>query len=361
VSLVPDIAFTLSAASAGGFSVAAQDIQYVELYVNDKHSVIEYFTQSLGFALVAESADYRSSSVLLRQGQVQVLITAGPGTCEFLDAHGDGVADIALACDNVGESYDAAVAAGARPAGLALGGQPAVSGFGGVSHTLFPASASAHTRLPAGRSWQGAPRPAIRTEPRVRLLDHIAVCVQGGALEDYADFYRDAFGLERYSSEYVDIGSQAMDSIVVRNPSGSVTLTLVAPDPAKGAGQLDAFLERNGGPGVQHLAFAVQDIILAVCEFRDRGVEFLRTPASYYQILAERFPDMRAEIADLKAAHVLADRDEWGYLLQLFTRSPHERSTLFYELIQRRGARGFGSANIRALYEAVERDRLATE
>jgi 4-hydroxymandelate synthase len=151
-----------------------------------------------------------------------------------------------------------------------------------------------------------------------------------------------------------------MDSVVVRSPSGAITFTLVAPDSAKGPGQLDAFLDRNGGPGVQHLAYAVTDIVAAVGEFRGRGVKFLDTPETYYDILAARLTGMRAEISDLRTAGVLADRDEWGYLFQLFTHSPYQRNTLFYELIQRRGARGFGSANIRALYEAVDlAERLA--
>jgi 4-hydroxymandelate synthase len=110
---------------------------------------------------------------------------------------------------------------------------------------------------------------------------------------------------------------------------------------------------------VQHLAFAVDDIISAVHEFSDRGITFLQTPDAYYEMLTARMPGIQGEIADLRTANVLADHDEWGYLLQLFTRSPYRRNTLFYELIQRRGARGFGSANIRALYEAVERDGLA--
>jgi 4-hydroxymandelate synthase len=212
------------------------------------------------------------------------------------------------------------------------------------------------------------PKPDTTTSPRepaigsapVRLLDHVAVCLAGGTLQEYADFYRDAFGFSRYSSDYVAVGGQAMDSVVVRSASGRVTFTLVAPDPDKEPGQLDSFLERNGGPGVQHLAFLVDDIISTVGEARDRGVEFLNTPDTYYDLLVERFDGMAEQVADLRKTQVLVDRDEWGHLLQLFTRSPYERNTLFFELIQRQGSRGFGSANIRALYEAVERDRLSS-
>jgi 4-hydroxymandelate synthase len=151
-----------------------------------------------------------------------------------------------------------------------------------------------------------------------------------------------------------------MDSIVVRSDSGSAILTLVAPDPGKEPGQLDNFLERNGGEGVQHLAFRTGEIITAVHECRERGVVFLDTPDSYYDMLGERLGGLHAQVEELRETKVLADRDEWGDLLQVFTRSPYPRNTLFFELIQRNGSRGFGSANIRALYEAVERDRLTS-
>jgi 4-hydroxymandelate synthase len=340
--------------------MAVRGVEYVELYTKDRHFAVDYFVSSLGFTQVAESFDYGNDSSLLRQGDVQLVVTAGPGTEKFLDAHGDGVADIALTCDDVATTRDATVAAGASEV-ESVPGNPAVSGFGGVCHTLLPPPAGHETRLPAGRTWTRTSARPTRPTTRIRLIDHVAVCLEGETLADYADFYMDAFGLTRYSSEYVALGDQAMDSIVVRSPSGGITFTLVAPDPTKGPGQLDAFLSRNGGPGVQHLAFLVDDIILAVREYRERGVEFLPGLDTYYDMLLERFTDMHVEVADLRAVNVLADRDEWGYLLQIFSRSPHERNTLFYELIQRQGARGFGSANIRALYEAVERDRLAAE
>jgi 4-hydroxymandelate synthase len=336
--------------------MVAQDVEYVELYTSDKESVANYFVSLLGFTQVAKSVDPMRDSALLRQGMMQLLVTAGPATEKFLDAHGDGIADIAFSCDDVAATLAMALAAGAQTVAWS-GDRPVLAGFGSVRHTLLPRTSAPGTRLPPGRDWTMLSSPQPRG--RIRLLDHIAVCLAGGTLAEYADFCTAAFGLARYSSDYLEIGDQAMDSIVVRSPSGGITFTFLEPDTSKSPGQIDAFLGRNGGPGVQHLAFLVEDVVSAVREYQSRGVEFLRTPGTYYDMLAERLPDLAEEIKDLRATDVLADRDEWGDLLQLFTRSPYERNTLFYELIQRRGARGFGGENIRALYEAVERDRLA--
>lgn len=340
----------------GNSLVTAQAIDFVEIYASDELSVVEYFVSSFGFARVAESAADGSRSSLLRQGDVQLIITAGRGTEEFLEAHGDGVADIALACDDVVQARAGALAAGASVITSAPSGQ-AVSGLFGARHTLVTRSSG--NEFPADRTWARLPEGPVRALGHIRLLDHVAVCVDAGMLADCADFYTTAFGLPRYSSEYIEVGDQAMDSIVVRSPSGGVTFTILEQDPAKKAGQVEAFLSRNGGPGVQHLAFLVDDIVPAVRDYSDQGIDFLNTPDAYYDMLADRLPGIQAELADLRLANVLADRDEWGYLLQLFTRSPYKRNTMFYELVQRRGARGFGSANIKALYEAVERDGLA--
>jgi len=338
--------------------MSAQEIAYVELYTGDHRSALDYFVSSLGFTRVAESSGSARHSVLLQQNGVRLVVTGGSSTLAFLDAHGDGIADIAFSCDDVARTRDAALAAGASLV-ASEPGRVVVSGFGDTSHTLVAATNAA--RLPAGRDWRDVPPGEARSAARswIRLLDHVAVCVTSGTLSDCADFYANGFGLSRYSGEHTEMGDQAMDSIVVRSASGGITFTLLEQDMSKKPGQIEGFLSRNDGPGVQHLAFGVDDIISAVHEFSGRGIDFLRTPGAYYDMLAVRLPGIRAEIADLRAADVLADRDEWGYLLQLFTRSPYPRNTLFYELIQRRGARGFGSANIKALYEAVERDGLA--
>ncbi|MET8831849.1 4-hydroxyphenylpyruvate dioxygenase [Streptomyces sp. NPDC004610] len=341
--------------------MAVHDVAYIELYTSNRKSVVDYFVSSMGFTRTAEAVGVDRSSALLRQGTVHLVVTTGPATWKFLSAHGDGIADIALTCDDVNESARAAVAAGATVTGTSQG-TTTVSAFGSVTHTLVPRDAARLPGPPPGRTWSPlTDGPGVVPAGRIQLLDHIAICLEANSIDTFGAFYREAFGLTRYSSEYVDVGAHAMDSLVVRSDSGKVTFTLVAPDAGKGPGQLDAFLERNGAPGVQHLAFLVESIIPAVHELREQGVEFLTVPESYYDGLVERLPGMQTEIDRLRSAQVLADRDEWGDLLQLFSRSPYERNTLFYELIQRRGSRGFGSANIRALYEAVERDRLAAE
>ncbi|MEU2064757.1 4-hydroxyphenylpyruvate dioxygenase [Streptomyces sp. NPDC013455] len=338
--------------------MAVQDIAYIELFTRDKLVAVDYFVSAMGFTRVADSVEIDRSSILLRQGDVQLVVTSGRGIWKFLDDHGDGIADIAMTCRDVAATREAALRAGAEPV-VSMRGNTVVSGFGDVVHTLLPAGGNPADGLPPGRNW--IPSPGLRLpKGRVRALDHVAVCLAGGTLAEYADFYRDGFGFSRFSSEYVAVGGQAMDSIVVRSESGGVTFTLVAPDPDKEPGQLDAFLQRNGGPGAQHLAFLVDDIIPAVRECRDRGVDFLATPDTYYDLLVERFEGLRGIVDELRDAQVLADRDEWGDLLQLFSRSPYERNTLFFELIQRQGSRGFGSSNIRALYEAVERERLTS-
>jgi 4-hydroxymandelate synthase len=321
--------------------VTVHGIAYLDLYAQDHASTVDYFLSGLGFARIARSQEHDRTATLLQQGDVRLAVTSGPAVRDFLEEHGDGIADIALTCDVVSATQ-----------------VRAVSGFGDVRHTLVPAAGGEIARIPPGRRWVPETDASPGAARTVRLLDHVAVCVEGGRLTERADFYRDAFGFSRYSAEYVTVGGQAMDSLVVRSASGDVTFTLVAPVPGKDPGQLDAFLERNTGAGVQHLAFLVDDIVPAVREFRDRGLAFLSTPDSYYDMLASRLPTLGERIEDLRDAQVLADTDEWGHLLQLFTKSPYERNTLFFELIQRQGSRGFGSANIRALYEAVERDRL---
>jgi 4-hydroxymandelate synthase len=332
-------------------------IGHIELYANDRRAVVDYFVSAMDFTDVAHARTPDAESSLLERGDVRLIVTEGPVAAEFLERHGDGVADIAFICDDVEATRERALRAGARPVGAG-----AVVAFGSVRHSLLPTST---VYSPARLPWTtavAADRPGADRPHHITALDHIAVVLEGGDMLQRVAFYIDALGFERYSGEFIEIGSQAMDSVVVRNAAGNATFTFLEPVTDRSAGQLDAFLERNAGPGVQHLAFLVDEIVPAVRDFEASGVSFLGTPSAYYDALTGRLGELTVEIADLRATNVLADRDEWGYMLQLFTRSPYHRNTLFYELIQRRGARGFGSANIKALYEAVEReDRVVAD
>ncbi|WP_330330489.1 4-hydroxyphenylpyruvate dioxygenase [Streptomyces sp. NBC_00536] len=344
--------------------MTAHDVAYIEIHTGDLERTTDYFVSAFGFREQARSRGGGLDSALLRQGGIRLVIGSGPAADAFLAVHGDGVVDIAFACDDVAAARADALAAGGREVTAGDPATPAVSGgFGAVRHTLLPrAAAGGPAALPPGRTWVPSRDCAGPSHgaPALNLLDHIAVCLPAGTLHDAVRYYTDGFGFERYYSEYVAVGEQAMDSIVVRSPSAGITFTMIEPDISKQPGQIDEFLTRNGGGGVQHLAFLVDEIVPAVLEFEARGVTFLQTPGTYYDALADRIPHLDTAIADLRKANVLADQDEWGHLLQLFTRSPFAQRTLFFELIQRHGAQGFGSSNIRALYEAVERTRTVT-
>jgi 4-hydroxymandelate synthase len=181
------------------------------------------------------------------------------------------------------------------------------------------------------------------------------VCVPAGELDGTVRRYRDVFGLDQNFSERIVVGSQAMESKVVQSRSGGVTFTIIEPDTRLAPGQIDTFLQEHDGAGVQHVAFRTDDIRAGVRDCAVRGITFLSTPAAYYAELPERLGSLGVPVSELQELNVLADRDYAGVMLQIFTASSHPRHTLFFELIERRGARTFGSNNIKALYEAVQR------
>jgi 4-hydroxymandelate synthase len=172
-------------------------------------------------------------------------------------------------------------------------------------------------------------------------------------------FYERVLGFRRTFSERIVVGAQAMDSEVVQSRSGRVTLTLIAPDVSREPGQIDEFLKNHGGAGVQHIAFAATDIVQAISTLRANHVEFLRTPDSYYLMLPKRLDLAAHSVDELRSLNVLADADHDGQLFQIFAKSVHPRRTFFFEVIERLGASTFGSGNIKALYQAVELERLA--
>ncbi|MFI1768408.1 4-hydroxyphenylpyruvate dioxygenase [Streptomyces sp. NPDC020800] len=349
-------------------------IDHVEFYVGDARQASFYLCSALGFRLCAETgADHGrpgQRSLLLRQGGIRLLMTSAltedAAAARYVARHGDGAAVIAFGADDARTAFHEAVARGARPVR-----EPAeyadadarvvvaeVAGFGDVTHRFVERHGDREAFLP-GVSRHLAPDPE-EGENLLRLVDHIAVCVPAGELDAIVEHYEKAFGFTQVFEEYIEVGAQAMNSKVVQSGSGGVTFTVLEPDTTHAPGQIDDFIGRHGGAGVQHLAFLTDDIFTAVGRLQERGTRFLTTPGGYYDTVTDRVGATDVDLAALRRHHVLIDRDHWGEILQIFTQSMHVRRTYFMEVVQRRGARSFGSGNIRALYEAVERDSART-
>ncbi|MFJ5261744.1 4-hydroxyphenylpyruvate dioxygenase [Streptomyces sp. NPDC088387] len=342
-------------------------IDHVGMYVTNLKAALSVWVDEYAFTVVGTSASSWHRGVALRQGDITLALTEAtsdqhPGAA-YVAAHGDGVADIALRTADVEGSLRAAVERGARavrrPTRHAAGDPvtAAVGGFGDVVHTLVERAPEEGPGLPPGFTPVTGAEERDPGEVGLLQLDHVAVCLNAGELRPTVDYYVDALGFRDVFQERIVVGAQAMESTVVQSPSRTVTLTLIEPDVSAAPGQIDEFLKGHQGSGVQHLAFSSRDAVTAVRTLTARGVTFLRTPASYYDLLGQRIALSPQRLADLRETNVLADEDHDGRLFQIFTASRHPRQTIFYEVIERQGAATFGSANIKALYEAVELER----
>jgi 4-hydroxymandelate synthase len=341
---------------------------HVEYYVGDLEKTTEGLCATYGFRLTGRSAaSNRQRSVLLRHGRIKMLLTSPASSDDpvatYLARHGDGIAVIAFSTDDVAQAFAGIVAAGGR--GLAAPsfatsagdrvGTALVAGFGDVTHKLVERSNSGGEFAPGLIVMEpDSEHLADDADAVLSELDHVAVCLPAGELDRTVSFYRDVFGLAQIYDERIEVGTQAMASKVVQDHEGLVTFTLIEPDTMLEPGQIDDFLQAHDGAGVQHLAFRTPDIATAVATISSRGVEFLVAPAGYYQALEARLGKLAIPLDVLRELNVLADRDRWGQMFQIFARSTHERRTLFFELIERQGALTFGTRNIRALYEALE-------
>jgi 4-hydroxymandelate synthase len=326
------------------------DIEYVEFYVENARQASQAWCEMYGFrdAGAFPSRDGRLDvhSLLVQQGRINLVLTSStvPGypAYDYVASHGEGVGLLAFAVADVQDAFDEAVRRGAdvvcAPKRFGTG-VAEVKGFGDVVHRFVPRGSG--------------PVPGHGAD-LLEEIDHVAVCVPAGTRRSTTEFYRKVFDFDQIFEEYVEIGGQAMDSTVVQSRSGRVTLTLLEPDPAKEPGQIATFLEAHNGAGVQHLAFRAADITEAVPVLQARGVGFLATPSAYYDTLPDRLGEVHHPLAALRDLNILVDRDHWGDVYQIFTRSTHERRTYFNEVIDRHGAKTFGSGNIKALYQAVE-------
>ncbi|MEU7717507.1 4-hydroxyphenylpyruvate dioxygenase [Streptomyces tibetensis] len=336
-------------------------LNHLEFYTADADEAVSELTDRYGFGVWGTRAlPGGGRSVALGVCDIAVLVTEGPQTREFTERHGFGVADIGLRTSDAAGTHTAAVAAGARsvrpPATEEGATLAAVGAFGDVVHTLVQPPAGVDGMWLPGF---GALTPLPASSTCLERIDHFAVCLDAGDLAATVERYERTLGFRMTFAERIAVGAQAMDSKVVQSPSGDVTLTLIEPDTEADPGQIDRFLRDNGGAGVQHVAFSTRNIVRSVAVLGERGVDFLDTPDTYYDRLTQRLTPARHPVAELRDLDILVDEDHDGQLYQIFTRSTHPRGTLFYEVIERFGARNFGSGNIKALYEAVEEASLA--
>lgn len=349
-------------------------VDHVEFSVGDARQTASWLCGTFGFEILGQGGPDTGQpgqrSFLLGQGDARVLLTsglsAGHPAAGYVARHGDGVSAVAFATDDAAAAFADAVAAGATPVSAPAvhhgddGGSvtvAVVSGFGDVLHRLVERRGPGRQFVPGTVDLlDGAPSgsPGI-----VQAVDHIAVCVPFGELDSTTLFYEKAFGFKVIFEEYIEVGVQGMASKVVQSPSGGVTFTLIEPDLSRRPGQIDDFLAWHDGAGVQHVALSTTDIVVAVGTLAGRGVEFALTPASYYAMLTGRTGPADLPVDQLAPLGILVDRDHWGEMYQIFAKSTHIRRTFFWELIERHGARTFGTSNIPALYAAKERELAA--
>ena len=346
-------------------------VHHVELYAGNAKQSAYFYRTAFGFSQIAysglETGNRTAASYVLAQGKIRFVITSPltphhPGA-EHVRRHGDGICDIALLVEDADFAFAEAVRRGAKPAidphdvhdehGSVR--RAAIHTYGETIHTLISYKDYKGAFLPG---YQAAPVPG--EDGGLLVVDHIVGNVELGQMNTWADWYSKVMGFTRYITfDDKDISTEysALMSIVMSDDNKVVKFPINEPAPGRKRSQIDEYLDWYHGPGVQHCALLSGDIIETVTRLRANGVEFLSAPDSYYQDLQARVGEIEEPIEKLRELNILVDRDPEGYLLQLFTKPVEDRPTLFFEIIQRKGSRGFGKGNFRALFESIEAEQ----
>ncbi len=349
-------------------------VDHIEFYVGNARQAAHFYRSAFGFDVVAYSGPETGvrdrASYVLRQGDVHLVMTAPLSPdgeiAEHVRLHGDGVRALAFQVDDAAAAFQDAVGRGARPVSephVIEDQQGAirlatVKTFGDTVHTFVERN-----------EYEGAFMPGYRAEVKggvgagLQVVDHCVCNVELHRMDEWVDWYNRVFGFDVFQEfDENDIATQysALRSKVVRGGRGG-SITFPINEPAKGLkrSQIDEYLDYYHGPGVQHIALHTADIVETVGWLRQQGAEFLAAPKSYYDTLGERVGDIDEDLERLRQLNILVDRDEHGYLLQIFTRPVEDRPTLFFEVIQRKGCRGFGKGNFQALFQAIEQEQEA--
>ena len=346
---------------------------FIEFWVGNARQAALYYRAAFGFELVGyrgpETGTRDRASYLLQQDKVRfVLTTAVKSTgpiAEHVHKHGDGVRDIALWVDDARTAFEAAVERGARPALEPTvmedeNGQliiAAIHTYGDTIHSIVERKDYRGLFMPG---FVPAESPFKPPSTGLKYVDHCVGNVELGKMNAWVKFYEDVLGFTNiltFDDKTINTEYSALMSKVMANGNGRIKFPINEPAEGKKKSQIDEYLEFYDGPGVQHIAIATDDIIKTVRDLKSRGVEFLKVPATYYETVPSRVGKIDEDIAPLQELGILVDRDDEGYLLQIFTRPVEDRPTLFYEIIQRKGAKSFGAGNFKALFEAIEREQ----
>ena len=350
-----------------------QGIDHLELYCGNARQAAHFYQTGFGFAPVAasglETGNRRAASYVMAQGEIRLVLTAALGPddpiARHVQLHGDGVAVIALRVPDAGAAYRATTARGATGA---IPPTEAADDHGvlrfaanrAYGDTLIKFVDRAGYRGPfaPGYESRGGEQPGAGVG--LAAIDHIVGNVELGAMNRWVAFFAQTMGfsqLVHFDDADITTEYSALMSKVMQDGTGKVKFPINEPAEGQRKSQIQEYLDYYHGPGVQHIACATNDIISTVRRLRDNGIEFLRVPAAYYDELTARIGPIAEPVEALADLGILVDRDEEGYLLQIFTRPVGDRPTLFFEIIERRGSRGFGKGNFRALFEAIEREQ----
>lgn len=345
---------------------------HLELWVGNAKQAAYYYEHAFGFHLTAyagpETGVRDRASYVIEQGDIRlVLTTALEGDHEISThvlEHGDGVKDIALTVPDAATAYGEAVERGAHGVAephvvedeLGRVELASIATYGETVHTFVTRRDYGGPYLPGYVAQQGNGALGVG----LRAIDHVVGNVELGGMNRWVEFYEQVFGMTNiihFGDEQIHTDYSALMSKVMADGSGKIKFPINEPAEGKRKSQIDEYLEYYGGPGVQHIALASEDIVKTVQTMRDRGVYFLGTPEAYYEDALARVGEIDESWEDLRHLRILVDRDEDGYLLQIFTKTAQDRPTVFFEVIERHGARGFGEGNFKALFEAIEREQ----
>jgi 4-hydroxyphenylpyruvate dioxygenase len=346
---------------------------YIEFWVGNAKQAAHYYRAAFGFELVAyrgpETGQRDFCSYVLQQNKIRFVLTTALSpdhpVQKHVTLHGDGVRDLALWVDDAREAFAKAVERGAEPQFEPTvlrddDGEVVIAGiktYGDTIHTLVERSNYNGVFMPGYRR----ENPHYRPNPvGLEYVDHCVGNVELGQMNRWVKFYEDVMGFKNLISfDDKDISTEysSLMSKVVSNGNERIKFPINEPAQGKKKSQIDEYLEFYRGPGVQHVAMITHDIVGTVTTLRDRGVEFLRVPTTYYEDLQSRVGKIDEPVDKLAELGILVDRDPEGYLLQIFTKPVQDRPTVFYEIIQRKGARSFGKGNFKALFEAIEREQ----